>query len=67
MITEMLALLKTVTMNFDNRKLRHKLKKGEEIEILSPFKFEAVKVVLSEIYNKDNNRLVSELAFGKAN
>ncbi|MDR2251982.1 MAG: U32 family peptidase C-terminal domain-containing protein, partial [Endomicrobium sp.] len=47
--------------------LRHKLKKGDEIEILSPFKFEPVKVVLSEIYNKDNNRLVDELAPGKAN
>jgi putative protease len=47
--------------------LRHKLKKGDEIEILSPFKFEPVKFVLSEIYNKDNNRLVDELAPGKAN
>jgi putative protease len=47
--------------------LRHKLKKGNEIEILSPFKFEPVKVVLSEIYNKDNNRLVDEIAPGKAN
>jgi putative protease len=47
--------------------LRHKLKKGDEIEILSPFRFEPVKVVLSEIYNKDNNRLVDELAPGKAN
>ena len=47
--------------------LRHKLKKGDEIEILSPFKFEPVKVVLSEIYNKDNNRLVDKLAPGKAN
>ncbi|MDR0398677.1 MAG: U32 family peptidase C-terminal domain-containing protein [Endomicrobium sp.] len=47
--------------------LRHKLKKGDEIEILSPFKFEPVKVVLSEIYKKDNNRLVDELAPGKAN
>jgi putative protease len=47
--------------------LRHKLKKGDEIEILSPFKFEPIKIVLSEIYNKDNNRLVDELAPGKAN
>ncbi|MDR1244485.1 MAG: U32 family peptidase C-terminal domain-containing protein [Endomicrobium sp.] len=47
--------------------LKHKLKKGDEIEILPPFKFEPVKVVLNEIYNKDNNRLVDELAPGKAN
>ncbi|MDR3195576.1 MAG: U32 family peptidase C-terminal domain-containing protein [Endomicrobium sp.] len=47
--------------------LRHKLKKGDEIEIFSPFRFEPVKVVLSEIYNKDNNRLVDDLAPGKAN
>ena len=45
--------------------LRHKLKRGDEIEILSPFKFEPVKTVLNEIYNKDNNRLVEELAPGK--
>ncbi|MCA6070443.1 MAG: U32 family peptidase C-terminal domain-containing protein [Endomicrobium sp.] len=45
--------------------LRHKLKRGNEIEILSPFKFEPVKIVLNEIYNKDNNRLVEELAPGK--
>jgi putative protease len=47
--------------------LRHKLKKGDEIEILSPFKFEPVKIVLNEIYNKDNNRLTEEIAPGKAN
>jgi putative protease len=47
--------------------LRHKLKKGGEIEILSPFKFEPVKIVLNEIYNKDNNRLTEEIAPGKAN
>ncbi|MCA6072286.1 MAG: U32 family peptidase C-terminal domain-containing protein [Endomicrobium sp.] len=45
--------------------LRHKLKRGNEIEILSPFKFEPVKIVLNEIYNKDNDRLVEELAPGK--
>ncbi len=47
--------------------LRHKLKKGDEIEILSPFKFEPVKIVLNEIYNKDNNRLTEEIAPGKTN
>jgi putative protease len=46
--------------------LRHKLKKGDELEILSPLKFEPIKFVLNEIYNKDNNRLVEELAPGKA-
>ena len=45
--------------------LRHKLKKGTEIEILSPFKFEPVKFVLNKIYNKDNNRLIEEIAPGK--
>ncbi|MCA6071159.1 MAG: U32 family peptidase C-terminal domain-containing protein [Endomicrobium sp.] len=45
--------------------LRRKLKRGNEIEILSPFKFEPVKIVLNEIYNKDDNRLVEELAPGK--
>jgi putative protease len=43
--------------------LKHKIKKGDIIEILSPFKFEPIKVVLNEIY--DNNRLVEELSPGK--
>ncbi|MDR3256064.1 MAG: U32 family peptidase C-terminal domain-containing protein [Endomicrobium sp.] len=47
--------------------LRHKLKRGDEIEILSPFKFEPVKIVLNKIYNKDNNKLIEEIAPGKAN
>ncbi|MDR3071785.1 MAG: U32 family peptidase C-terminal domain-containing protein [Endomicrobium sp.] len=47
--------------------LRHKLKKGDEIEILSPFRFEPVKIILNEIYNKDNDKLVKELAPGKTN
>jgi putative protease len=47
--------------------LKHKLKKGDEIEILSPYQFEPVKIVLDEIYNKDNNRFVETLAPGKTN
>ena len=47
--------------------LKHKLKKGDEIEILSPHQFEPVKLVLNEIYNKDNYRLVETLAPGKTN
>jgi putative protease len=47
--------------------LKHKLKEGDEIEILSPYQFEPIKIVLNEIYNKDNNRLVETLAPGKIN
>jgi putative protease len=61
------GVVKDNTNEFLTIELRHKLKKGDEIEILSPFKFEPIKVVLSEIYNRDNNRLVDEIAPGKAN
>jgi putative protease len=47
--------------------LRHKLKKGDEIEILSPFQFEPAKIVLNKIYNKDNDCSVEKLAPGKVN
>ncbi|MDR1418698.1 MAG: U32 family peptidase C-terminal domain-containing protein [Endomicrobium sp.] len=47
--------------------LKHKLKKGDEIEILSPHQFEPIKIVLNEIYNTDNYRLVETLAPGKIN
>jgi putative protease len=60
------GVVKDNSNGFLTIELKHKLKKGDEIEILSPFKFEPVKIVLNEIYNKDNNRLVEELAPGKA-
>ncbi|MDR1122871.1 MAG: U32 family peptidase C-terminal domain-containing protein [Endomicrobium sp.] len=59
------GVVKDSNNEFLTIELKHKLKKGNEIEILSPFKFEPVKVILSEIYNKDNNRLVDEIAPGK--
>jgi putative protease len=46
--------------------LRHKLKKGDEIEILSPFKFEPEKIVLSKIYDAQTGFEVREIAPGKA-
>lgn len=61
------GIVKDNNNGFLTIELKHKLKKGDEIEILSPFKFEPVKIVLDDIYNKDNNRLVEELAPGKAN
>ncbi|MDR1942106.1 MAG: U32 family peptidase C-terminal domain-containing protein [Endomicrobium sp.] len=45
--------------------LRHKLKKGDEIEILSPFVFEPVKIVLNEIYDKISGRITPEVSPGK--
>ncbi|MDR2192352.1 MAG: U32 family peptidase C-terminal domain-containing protein [Endomicrobium sp.] len=45
--------------------LRHKIKKGDEIEILSPFKFEPEKIVLDKIYDAQNGSLVEEIAPGK--
>ncbi len=45
--------------------LRHKLKKGDEIEILPPFQFEPVKIKLDEIYDFEDNCLVEEAAPGK--
>jgi putative protease len=47
--------------------LRHKLKEGDEIEILSPFQFEPIKIKLNAIYNKDNNKIIEELSPGKTN
>jgi putative protease len=47
--------------------LKHKLKMGDQIEILSPYKFEPVKLMLNEIYNSDSNCLVEMLAPGKTN
>ncbi|MCA6084947.1 U32 family peptidase [Candidatus Endomicrobiellum agilis] len=61
------GVIKSSENGFLTIELRHKLKKGDEIEILSPFKFEPVKIILTKIYNKDNNRLVEELAPGKVN
>ncbi|MDR1474685.1 MAG: U32 family peptidase C-terminal domain-containing protein [Endomicrobium sp.] len=60
------GIVKANKNGFLTIELRHKLKKGDELEILSPFKFEPIKLVLNEIYNKDNTRLVEELAPGKA-
>jgi putative protease len=60
------GIVKDNNNEFLTIELRHKLKKSDEIEILSPFKFEPVKVVLSEIYNKNNNKLVDVLSPGKA-
>jgi putative protease len=45
--------------------LKHKLKKGDEIEILSPFVFDPVKIVLNEIYDTTTGRLTEEIAPGK--
>jgi putative protease len=45
--------------------LRHKLKKGDEVEFLPPFQFEPIKIKLNEIYNKDNNKIIEELSPGK--
>ena len=41
--------------------IKHKLKKGDEIEILSPFSFAPVKFVLKEIYDSRNNNLLEEV------
>jgi putative protease len=59
------GVIKNITKGFLTIELKHKLKKGNEIEILSPFKFEPVKIILNEIYDKDNNSLVEELSPGK--
>jgi putative protease len=59
------GVVKDNSNGFLTIELKHKLKKGDEIEILSPLRFEPVKIILDEIYNKDNNRLVEELAPGK--
>jgi len=45
--------------------LRHKIKKGDEIEILSPFKFAPEKIILDKIYDAQTGILVKELAPGK--
>ncbi|MCL2390101.1 MAG: U32 family peptidase C-terminal domain-containing protein [Endomicrobia bacterium] len=45
--------------------LRHKLKKGDEIEILSPLRFEPVKIKLDKMFDADHGRLVEEIAPGK--
>ncbi|OEG70370.1 hypothetical protein ATZ36_04725 [Candidatus Endomicrobiellum trichonymphae] len=60
------GVIKSSANGFLTVELRHKLKKGNEIEILSPFKFEPMKIILNEIYDKDNNNLVEELSPGKA-
>jgi putative protease len=59
------GVIKSSVNGFLTIELRHKLKKENEIEILSPFKFEPVKIILNKIYDKDNNNLVEELAPGK--
>lgn len=41
--------------------IKHKLKKGDEIEILSPFSFKPFKVKLNEIYDARNNTLTEEV------
>jgi putative protease len=61
------GLVKNNADGFLTIELRHKLKKGDEIELLSPFQFIPVKLTLNKIYNKDNNLPVEELAPGKAN
>jgi putative protease len=60
------GVIKSSANGFLTVELRHKLKKGSEIEILSPFKFEPIKIILNEIYDKDNNNLIEELSPGKA-
>ncbi|MDR1695526.1 MAG: U32 family peptidase [Endomicrobium sp.] len=47
--------------------LRHKLKKGDEIEILPPLRFEPVKIKLDKMFDAEDNRLTEEIAPGKAN
>jgi len=61
------GIVKNNADGFLTIELRHKLKKGDEIELLSPFQFVPVKLTLNEIYNKDNNLPVEEIAPGKAN
>jgi putative protease len=59
------AIVKDNSKNFLTLEVKSKLKKGNEIEILSPFIFEPFKLSLNEIYNKDNNRLIEEISAGK--
>ncbi|MCL2485937.1 MAG: U32 family peptidase C-terminal domain-containing protein [Endomicrobia bacterium] len=47
--------------------LRHKLKKGDEIEILPPLRFEPVKIKLEKMFDAEDNRIVEEIAPGKTN
>ncbi|MCL2335231.1 MAG: U32 family peptidase C-terminal domain-containing protein [Endomicrobia bacterium] len=47
--------------------IKNKLKKGDKVEILSPYKYEPVEVVLNDIYDCENGSLVSEIAPGKTN
>ncbi|MDR2860350.1 MAG: U32 family peptidase C-terminal domain-containing protein [Elusimicrobiota bacterium] len=47
--------------------IRHKMKKGDKIEILSPYKFEPVEIILDEIFNGSNSRPVAEMSAGKPN
>lgn len=45
--------------------LKHKLSKGDEIEILSPHQFKPIKMIINKIYNKDNDQIVETLSPGK--
>ena len=45
--------------------LKRKIKKGDELEILSPLKFEPEKIVLDKIYDEQSGALTEEIAPGK--
>ncbi|MDR3330758.1 MAG: U32 family peptidase C-terminal domain-containing protein [Endomicrobium sp.] len=61
------GIIKNNIDGFLTIELKHKLKKNDTIEILSPFQFKPIKITLNEIYNKDNNQPVDELSAGKVN
>ena len=47
--------------------IKNKLKKGDAVELLSPYQFKPVEVVLNNIYDCETGGLVSEIAPGKTN
>ena len=47
--------------------IKNKLKKGDKVELLSPYEFKPVEIVLNDIYDCEDNSLVSEIAPGKTN
>jgi putative protease len=59
------GVIKAVGDNYVEIEIHHKLKVGDRVEILSPYRFEPVEMELTEILDGKNNKAVREISAGK--
>lgn len=55
------GIIKDSSDGFLTFEIKHKLKKGDKIEILSPFQYKPTKMTINEMYDTRNNRLLEEV------